>query len=92
MGLRSRLSRKKRRAQRTRAGRRRREGLVKARPLCQGCGSALTCDERAGLDIWSCGACRKTFLRAGPAWLVELDAVVAREQTFTVAEFLRKAA
>ena len=92
MGLRSRISRKRRKLQRARLRSKRREDLMKARPGCPGCDSALIRDEKAELDIWKCPACEKTFLRAGPRWLVELDAVAASEQRFAVMEFLRRAA
>ena len=92
MGLRSRTSRANRRRRKERAHRRRIEGLTKARPRCRECRSVMVADEKSDLDIWSCGSCGKIFLRAGPAWLTELDSVASAEHEFAVAEFLRRVA
>ena len=92
MGLRSRLSREMRRRQKARGRRKRHEGLMKAKSCCPSCLSVMVLDEQAELDIWSCSACGRTFLRAGPEWFIELDAVASAEQECAVVEFLRKAA
>ena len=105
MGLRSRFSRKNRRRQKDRARARRQEALKRAALSCIDCGSALARDEQTDLDIWNCATCGKTFLRVGPQWITELDAITSVEHAgpdgrrsgpsgheFAVAEFLRKAA
>ncbi len=85
MGLRSRLGRENRRRQQERARKKRREGLMKVRPCCPGCDTALVRDDEAGLDIWGCAACGKTFLRAGPRWLTELDTAASAEHGVGIA-------
>lgn len=92
MGLRSRTSRANRKRRKERAHRRRVEGLMKARPRCRECQSIMVADEKSDLDIWSCGSCGKTFLRAGPGWLTELDSATSAEHEFAVVEFVREAA
>ncbi len=85
MGLRSRLCRKMRRRQKVRGKRKGREGLMKVRPCCPGCDTVLVRDDEAGLDIWGCAACGKTFLRAGPRWLTELDTAASAEHGVGIA-------
>lgn len=92
MGIRRRLSRKHRKLQKARARRKRREEMMKATLRCTGCSFVLVRDEEAGLDIWKCPSCAKTFLRAGPGWITELDTAATPEHEFAVVEFLRKAA
>ena len=79
------LSRKMRRTQKVHGKRKRREGLMKVRLCCPGCDTVLVRDDEAGLDIWGCAACGKTFLRAGPRWLTEIDTAASAEHGVGIA-------